>query len=103
MLPCLGYPEWLTNGTDTQDALPAFRPLILGCDAPLDFYAVCKREATVYDADRLKKYNEGLYIPLIFVRRLRLAPTIHLTFSRAAVSSLWSPQRLVPMSSQTRS
>ena len=37
-------------------------------DPQLDFYTVYKREATEYDTENMKKYNEDLNTTLIFVR-----------------------------------
>lgn len=39
-------------------------------DPQLDFYTIYKREATEYDAEYMKKYNEDLNTTLIFVRVL---------------------------------
>ena len=58
-----------------QDALRAFFQPIKNDDPRLDFYTVYQREATEYDADYVKKYDEDLNITLIFVRHLPLAPT----------------------------
>ena len=38
-------------------------------DARVDFYTMYKREATEYDMDYVKKYDEDLNTTLIFVRR----------------------------------
>ena len=46
-----------------------------------------KREATEYDTDYVKKYDEDLNTALIFVRRSSLAPANHLTCSHRRVSS----------------
>ena len=37
-------------------------------DPQLDFYTIYKREATEYDTEYMKKYNEDLNTTLIFVR-----------------------------------
>ena len=37
-------------------------------DPQLDFYTVYKREATEYDTENMRKYNEDLNTTLIFVR-----------------------------------
>jgi len=54
----------------------------------------------VYDVDCIKKYDECLNIPLIFVRRLQLALTTHLTFPRRLVCALRVAQRSLLISSQ---
>ena len=52
-----------------QDALRAFMPPLGSDDDPrLDFYMMYKREATEYDVNYVKKYDEDLNITLIFVR-----------------------------------
>ena len=38
-------------------------------DPRVDFYTMYKREATKYDVDYVKKYDEDLNTTLIFVRR----------------------------------
>jgi len=53
-----------------QDALRAFFQPIKTEDSRLDFYTMYKREATEYDTDYVKKYDEDLNTTLIFVRRL---------------------------------
>ena len=59
------------KGTDSiQDALRAFLQPIKSDDPRLDFYTVYKREATEYDTDYVKKYDEDLNTTLIFVRTL---------------------------------
>lgn len=50
-----------------QDALRAFFKPIKNDDPRLDFYTTYKKEATDYDTDYLKKYDEDLNITLIFV------------------------------------
>jgi len=52
-----------------QDALRTFFHPIKTDDARVDFYTMYKREATEYDADYVKKYDEDLNTTLIFVRR----------------------------------
>jgi hypothetical protein len=42
--------------------------LIKNEDPQLDFYTIYKREATEYDTEYMKKYNEDLNTTLIFVR-----------------------------------
>ena len=66
------------NESSIQDALRAFLTPIKNDNARLDFYTVYKREATEYDMDYVKKY-EDLNATLIFVRRLPLALTNYLT------------------------
>ena len=63
------------NGHSLHDALRAFFKPIKNDDPRLDFYTVYKREATDYDTDYVKKYDEDLNITLIFVRHLPFAPT----------------------------
>jgi len=60
-------PRPLTEGS-FQDALRAFFQPIKTDDPHLDFYTMYKREATEYDADYVKKYDEDLNTTLIFVR-----------------------------------
>jgi len=66
------------NGTSIKDALRAFLPPIKNDDARLDFYTVYKKEATEYDVDYVKKYDEDLNTTLIFVRRMALALATYL-------------------------
>jgi len=49
-----------------QDALRGFFPPIKTDDPRLDFYTMYKREATEYDTDYVKKYDEDLNTTLIF-------------------------------------
>jgi len=56
------------HGTSIQDALRVFLPPIKNDDTRLDFYTVYKKEATEYDTDYVKKYDEDLNTTLIFVR-----------------------------------
>ena len=58
-----------------QDALRAFLLPIKNDDTRLDFYTVYKKEATEYDVDYIKKYDEDLNTTLIFVRHPPLALT----------------------------
>ena len=61
----------MLKGTNSiQDALRAFLQPIKSDDPRLDFYTVYKREATEYDTDYVKKYDEDLNTTLIFVRSL---------------------------------
>ena len=52
-----------------QDALRAFFQPLKTDDPRLNFYTIYKREATEYDVDYVKKYDEDLNTTLIFVRR----------------------------------
>jgi len=53
----------------------------------------------VYNADRIKKYDEGLNIPLSScVTSVRLAITTHLTFPPSTVCALRAAQRSLLMS-----
>ena len=54
-----------------RDALRSFFQQIRTEDPRLDFYAVYKREATEFDLDYVKKYDEDLNTTLIFVRPSR--------------------------------
>ena len=80
-----------------QDALRTFFLPIKNDDARLDFYTMYKREATEYDTDYVKKYDEDLNTTLIFVGRVPFAPASYLTCRRRRVFSLPS----VPPSSST--
>jgi hypothetical protein len=53
-----------------QDALRTFFQPIKNDDARLDFYTMYKREATEYDTEYVKKYDEDLNTTLIFVSRV---------------------------------
>jgi len=53
--------------------LRVFLPPIKNDDTRLDFYTVYKNEATEYDTDYIKKYDEDLNTTLIFVCHLLLA------------------------------
>ena len=57
-----------------QDALRAFLLPIKNDDPRLDFYTMYKREATEYDTDYVKKYDEDLNTTLIFVCGASFAP-----------------------------
>ena len=61
------------NKRSIQDALRTFLQPIKAGDPRLDFYAVYKQEATEYDTDYIKKYDEDLNTTLIFVRLLSVA------------------------------
>ena len=93
--------RWPLNRHSFQDALRAFFQPIKNDDARLDFYTMYKREATDYDADYVKKYDEDLNTTLIFVRRTSSASASYLTCSRRRVCS---PPSVLPSSStSTRS
>jgi len=59
---------WPLTGRSFQDALRSFFQPIKTDDPRVDFYAMYKREATEYDMDYVKKYDEDLNTTLIFVR-----------------------------------
>ena len=59
-----------------QDALRTFFQPIKNDDARLDFYTMYKKEATEYDTDYVKKYDEDLNTTLIFVSCGSLAPGV---------------------------
>ena len=59
----------LNGERSIHDALRAFPLPIKNDDARLDFYTMYKKEATEYDTDYVKKYDEDLNTTLIFVRR----------------------------------
>lgn len=84
------------NEISIQDALRAFLSPIKNDDTCLDFYTVYKREATEYDTDYVKKYDEDLNTTLIFVRHLSPALTTYLTCFRRRV---YSPPSALPSSS----
>jgi len=88
------------SGRSFQDALRAFFQPIKTDDPRLDFYTMYKREATEYDVDYVKKYDEDLNTTLIFVRRSSCTPTNHLTCCRRRVCSLPSAQPSLSMSIQ---
>jgi len=58
------------NKRSFQDALRTFFQPIKNDDARLDFYAMYKKEATEYETDYVKKYDEDLNTTLIFVSNL---------------------------------
>ena len=53
-----------------QDALRTFFQPIKNDDARIDFYTMYKREATEYDTDYVKKYDEDLNTTPTFVGRV---------------------------------
>jgi len=77
---CFG-PRVLLTERSLQDALKTFFQPIKTDDPRLDFYTMYKREATEYDTDHVKKYDEDLNTTLIFVRCISSAPAIYLTYS----------------------
>jgi len=89
------------GGPSIQDALRAFLPPIRHDDPHQDFYAIYKREATEYDADYVKKYDEDLNTTLIFVRYPPFAPVTYLTCSRRRACSLPSARLLSSMSTHS--
>ena len=77
------------NGYSFQDALRTFFPPMKCDDSRIDFYAMYKREATEYDMDYIKKYDEDLNTTLIFVRCPPPAPgATYLTCPHRRVCSL---------------
>jgi hypothetical protein len=75
-------------GRSLQDALRIFFQPIKTDDARLDFYTMYKREATEYDTDYVKKYDEDLNTTLIFVRRSSSSLVNHLARSNRLACSL---------------
>jgi hypothetical protein len=84
-----------------QDALRTFFQPIKADDARVDFYTMYKREATEYDTDYVKKYDEDLNTTLIFVRCLLFALVKYLTLSCRQVYSQLSARPLSSMSIRT--
>ena len=70
----------IETGHSFQDALRTFFQPIKNDDPRLDFYTMYKREATEYDTDYVKKYDEDLNTTLIFVRTQPLSVSICLTY-----------------------
>ena len=99
-LPCVG-PRVLLTGRSLQDVLRTFFQPIKIDDPRLDFYTMYKREATEYDTDYVKKYEEDLNATLIFVRHSSSAPANYLTRSHRRACSLPSARRLPSMSIRT--
>ena len=100
-LPRLG-PRILLTGPSLQDALRTFFQPIKTDDPRVDFYTMYKREATEYDTDYVKKYDEDLNTTLIFVRCISSAPAIYLTSHiHRRVCSLPSAQLSSSTSTQT--
>ena len=65
------------NERSIQDALRKFFQPIKNDDSRLDFYTMYKREATEYDTDYVKKYDEDLNTTLIFVGLVSFTPASH--------------------------
>ena len=78
---------WPLRRRSFQDALRTFFQPIKNDDPRLDFYAMYKREATEYDTDYVKKYDEDLNTTLIFVRRIFSVLLPSLTCPRRRVCS----------------
>jgi len=98
-LPCFG-PRVLLTRPSLQDALRTFFQPIKTDDHRIDFYTMYKREATEYDTDYVKKYDEDLNTTLIFVRCVSSAVAIYLTCSHRRVCSL--PSARLSSSTSTR-
>ena len=82
----------LLTGRSLQDALRTFFQPIKTDDPRVDFYTMYKREATEYDTDYVKKYDEDLNTTLIFVRYPASYLANSLTYSyRLAFSLLLAP------------
>ena len=71
-----------------QEALRTFLEPIKNEDPRLDFYTMYKKEATEYDTDLVRKYDEDLSTTLIFVRSSSCAHVNKLTKFRRPVCSL---------------
>ena len=89
--------RWPLTRCSLQDALRTFFQPIKTDDARVDFYTMYKREATEYDTDYVKKYDEDLNTTLIFVRCSSSVPVSHLTCSHRRACSLPSAPRLLSM------
>ena len=59
--------RWPLTKRSFQDALRTFFQPIKTDDPRLDFYTMYKREATEYDTEYVKRYDEDLNTTLIFV------------------------------------
>ena len=70
-----------------RDALRTFLKPIKTEDPLVDFYTAYNREASEFDVEYVRKYDEDLNTTLIFVRHLPCAPANHLTSLFSAVSS----------------
>ena len=90
---------WPLRGRSFQDALRVFFQPIKQDDARLDFYAIYKKEATEYDTDYVKKYDEDLNTTLIFVRHPEYVLEVHLTC--ASDRLVFSPLSVLPSSSMS--
>jgi len=100
-LPSFGPTRVLLTERSLQDALRTFFQPIKTDDPRLDFYTMYKREATEYDTDYVKKYDEDLNTTLIFVRCVSSASAIYLTRSHRRVCSLLSAQLSSSTSTRT--
>lgn len=89
------------NEHSFQDALKAFFQPIKGEDPRLDFYAMYRREASVYDEDHIIKYDEDLNTTLIFVRRPPLVLATYLTYLCRLACFLPSVLPLLSMSTRS--
>jgi len=67
--------RWPLRKCSFHEALRAFFQPIKYDDVRLDFYAIYRKEATEYDTDYVKKYDEDLNTTLIFVRYFKRPPT----------------------------
>jgi len=94
---------WLHPGPNSiKDALRMFIRPIRNGDPHLDFYTVYHREATVYDADYIKKYDEDLNTTSIFVCcSLRFAGTYFLTCPQAGLFSAVSSAFVIDLEPDT--
>jgi len=94
-------PRVLLTRRSLQDALRTFFQPIKTDDPRLDFYTMYKREATEYDTDYVKKYDDDLNTTLIFVRCVSSASAIYLTCPHRRVCSLPLAPRLSSTSNRT--
>ena len=76
-----------------------FRP-VGDDDIRLDFYTMYKEEATVRDAEYVKKYDEDLNTTLIFVSDISFTSSNHLTCFRRRAFFLPSARPLSSISSR---
>ena len=101
-LHCSG--RWPLRGHSFQEALRVFFQPIKHDDAHLDFYAIYKKEATEYDTDYVKKYDEDLNTTLIFVRHLECFLRGHLTLliGRSVLCCQFCLRHRHPLEARTR-
>ena len=64
----LDFDHRIDSSCSIQEALRMYFQPIKNEDPQLDFYTIYKQEATEYDTEYMKKYNEDLNTTLIFVR-----------------------------------